>query len=245
MNKARGMPSVALTPQTEELIKAEEVKEEENDKKLREDPFVKPNLDIKVIDTENDVGTIEQGTILPKPKEEPVISEAIKIKKPKKKLTEKQLEALKRGRVKSAETRKKNAELKKKAKEELKAPKNHIQTQNLMPQQQQAPTIINTPNIDYDRIINGVANMYQQQQFNNQQQQQKKNEVEFNVKEFEKKVRDEERLRVLGEIERLQKEEEMEQSQKVATQTLNKQPQSVNPFSYAFNMNSRSRYNRY
>ena len=53
------------------------------------------------------------------------------------------------------------------------------------------------------------------------------------------------RLRVLGEIERLQKEEEIAKSQKVATQTLSKQPQSVNPFSYAFNMNSRSRYQRY
>jgi len=232
MKKARGMPSVELSQQTQEYIKAEEEKEKIEEK---EDPFVKPNLEVKVIDEEP----------LPK-EEEPVKEEPIKVKKPKKKLTEKQLEALKRGRVKSAETRKKNAELKKKAKEELKAPKNHIQTQNLMPPQpQMPPTIINTPNIDYDRIINGVANMYQQQQFNNQQQQQKKQEVEFNVKEFEKKVRDEERLRVLGEIETLQKEEEMAKSQKVASQTLNKQPQSVNPFTYAFNMNSRSRYKRY
>lgn len=111
----------------------------------------------------------------------------------------------------------------------------------LAQQPQQAPTIINSPSIDYDRIINGVANIYQQQSTF----QQREKEVEFNVKEFENKVREEERLKVLGELEKLQHEEKVAKETKTATSVLGRQPQSVNPYAYAFNMNSRQRYKRY
>ena len=230
MNKARGMPSVALTPQTEEKLKVEDDKEKE----LQEDPFKRPNLDIKVIDDDKAVSFKEEE------KEEPVKE---KPKRPKKKLTEKQLEALKRGREKSMATRKAKAEDRKKIqqeKKEAKAPKNHVET--IAPPQGHIP--YQPPpqqQIDYDRIINGVANIYQQQQ----QKQQQQEEIEFNVKEFEEKVREEERNKVYGELETIQKEDEQKQAQAVAHKYLNRQPQSINPYAYAFQNNSRKRYQRY
>ena len=214
---ARGMPSVELSQNTKDAIEAEETKAEEM---KREDPFVKPNLEIKTTETLAPIAEVEEPRV---------------VKKPKKKLTEKQLEALKRGRVKSAETRKKKAEEKRKANEEKNAPKNHIQTAEAM---RPPPVMINAPQIDYDRIINGVSNLWGQQQ-------QQKQEVEFNVAEFEKKVREDEKNKVYADLDKIQQEEEQAQAQAVAKNHLQRQPQSLNPYAYAFNLNSRSRYQRY
>jgi hypothetical protein len=215
---ARGMPSVELSQNTKDAIEAEETKDEEM---KREDPFVKPNLEIKTTETLAPIAEVEEQRV---------------VKKPKKKLTEKQLEALKRGRVKSAETRKKKAEEKRLLKEEKNAPKNHIQTAEAMrPQPQPAPQI------DYDRIINGVGNLWGKQQ----QQQQQVAEVEFNVAEFEKKVREDEKNKVYADLDKIQQEEAKIADLAVAKNHLQRQPQSLNPYAYAFNLNSRSRYQRY
>ena len=216
---ARGMPSVELSQNTKDAIQAEETKDEEM---KREDPFVKPNLEIKTTDA---IGLPPIAEV-----EEPI--QRI-VKKPKKKLTEKQLEALKRGRVKSAETRKKKAEEKRLLKEEKNAPKNHIQTSDLMRPQPQPPQ-----QIDYDRIINGVGNLWGKQQ-------QQKDEIEFNVAEFEKKVREDEKNKVYADLDKIQQDEAQAQAQAVAKNHLQRQPQSLNPYAYAFNLNSRSRYQRY
>ena len=232
MNKARGMPSVALTPQTEEKLKVEDDKEKE----LQEDPFKRPNLDIKVIDKDPN-----EDKAVSFQEEAPVVKE--KPKRPKKKLTEKQLEALKRGREKSMATRKAKAEDRKKIqkeKNEAKAPKNHIET--IRPPEGHIP--YQPPpqqQIDYDRIINGVANIYQQQS----QKAKQKEEIEFNVAEFEARVREEERNKVYDDLDKIQQEDEQAQAQAVAHKYLNRQPQSINPYAYAFQNNSRKRYQRY
>ncbi len=238
---ARGMPDVSLSKETEERIKAEDEKQKEQ---AKEDPFSRPEKNMKL-----EIKPTEQ---LEPIAEEPAEAVAPVKEKPKRKATKKQLEALAKGRETSMKNRKERAKQKKAV-----APKQHIdtadtfretikeETNRYMPQPQQAPTIINSPSIDYDRIINGVANIYQQQSTFQQQQQQQKQEVEFNVKEFENKVREEERLKVLGELEKLQHEEKVAKETKTATSVLGRQPQSVNPFAYAFNMNSRQRYKRY
>ncbi len=86
---ARGMPSVELSDRTKEAIAIQEEQEViENTKIPEKEMFKKPNLDIKG-----------------------VVDKAMPVKKPKKKLTERQLEALARGREKSKQTRaKKKAE---------------------------------------------------------------------------------------------------------------------------------------
>lgn len=235
------MPDVSLSKETEERIKAEDEKQKEQ---AKEDPFSRPEKNMKL-----EIKPTEQ---LEPIAEEPAEAVAPVKEKPKRKATKKQLEALAKGRETSMKNRKERAKQKKAV-----APKQHIdtadtfretikeETNRYMPQPQQAPTIINSPSIDYDRIINGVANIYQQQSTFQQQQQQQKQEVEFNVKEFENKVREEERLKVLGELEKLQHEEKVAKETKTATSVLGRQPQSVNPFAYAFNMNSRQRYKRY
>tara|TARA_R110002072_G_scaffold5409_4_gene34937 strand:+ start:1201 stop:1917 length:717 start_codon:yes stop_codon:yes gene_type:complete len=236
---ARGMPDVSLSKETEERIKAEDDKQKEQS---TEDPFSRPEKNMKL-----EIKPTEQLEPIAEQPEE-VVAPPIKTK-PKRKATKKQLEALAKGRETSMKNRKERAKQKKAV-----APKQHIdtadtfretikeETNRYMPQPQQAPTIINSPSIDYDRIINGVANIYQQQ---STFQQNKEKEVEFNVKEFENKVREEERLKVLGELERIQHEEQVVKETKTATSVLGRQPQSVNPFAYAFNMNSRQRYKRY
>lgn len=245
---ARGMPDVSLSKETEERIKAEDEKQKEQ---AKEDPFSRPEKNMKL-----EIKPTEQ---LEPIAEEPAEAVAPVKEKPKRKATKKQLEALAKGRETSMKNRKERAKQKKA--HGTSAPKQHIDTADtfretikeetnryqvpLAQQPQQAPTIINSPSIDYDRIINGVANIYQQQSTFQQQQQQQKQEVEFNVKEFENKVREEERLKVLGELEKLQHEEKVAKETKTATSVLGRQPQSVNPFAYAFNMNSRQRYKRY
>lgn len=239
------MPDVSLSKETEERIKVEDDKQKEE---AKEDPFSRPEKNMKL-----EIKSIEQLP-LSAIAEEP-IAEPVKEKKPKKKATKKQLEALAKGRETSMKNRKERAKQKKS--HATSAPKQHIDTADTFreevknnenryhPREAVAPTIINSPSIDYDRIINGVANIYQQQSTFQQQQINQKQEVEFNVKEFENKVREEERLKVFGELERLQHEEQVAKETKTTTSVLGRQPQSTNPFAYAFNMNSRQRYKRY
>jgi hypothetical protein len=231
MNKARGMPDMSLKPDTEEFLKEQQEAKDNVAKKIENQEIItKPDLlgkgqdqKIKVVIDEIAKEGVEG--------ERPLVLKD----KVKKKLTEKQLEALKKGREKSIATRKAKAEAKKQAK----APKNHIE--HSIPQVPQVPQI-QTPhlsnNIDYDKIINGVSNIFEARQ-------RKQQEVEVNVKEFEAKVRQEERNKVLLELEKIQKDEEHTKNTHTAHTVLNRAPQSANPYAYALNMGARNRYSRY
>lgn len=219
------MPDMSLKPDTEEFLKEQQEAKDNLAKKVEnQEIFTKPNLEVKIDEIKEEIAKDKEETA-------PLIVK----EKVKKKLTEKQLEALKKGREKSIATRKAKAEAKKQAK----APKNHIE--HSIPQVPQIPQI-QTPqlsnNIDYDKIINGVSNIFEARQ-------RKQQEVEVNVKEFEAKVREEERNKVLAELEKIQKEEEHTKNSNTATKILNRPPQSANPYAYALNMGARSRYSRY
>jgi hypothetical protein len=227
MNKARGMPDMSLKPDTEEFLKEQQEAKDNLAKKIEnQEIFTKPNVEVKIDEIKEEIA--KEG-------ESPPLVLKDKVKK---KLTEKQLEALKKGREKSIATRKAKAE----AKKQVKAPKNHIE--HSMPQVPQVQHIagIQTPhlsnNIDYDKIINGVSNIFEARQ-------RKQQEIEVNVKEFEAKVRQEERNKVLLELEKIQKDEEHTKNTHTAHTVLNRAPQSANPYAYALNMGARSRYSRY
>ena len=214
------MPDMSLKPDTEEFLKEQQEAKDNVAKKIEnQEIFTKPNVEVKIDEIKEEIA-----------KEPLVLKEKVK-----KKLTEKQLEALKKGREKSIATRKAKAEAKKQAK----APKNHIE--HSIPQVPQVPQI-QTPhlsnNIDYDKIINGVSNIFEARQ-------RKQQEVEVNVKEFEAKVRQEERNKVLLELEKIQKDEEHTKNTHTAHTVLNRAPQSANPYAYALNMGARNRYSRY
>ena len=214
------MPDMSLKPDTEEFLKEQQEAKDNVAKKIEnQEIFTKPNVEVKIDEIKEEIA-----------KEPLVLKDKVK-----KKLTEKQLEALKKGREKSIATRKAKAEAKKQAK----APKNHIE--HSMPQVPQVPQI-QTPhlsnNIDYDKIINGVSNIFEARQ-------RKQQEVEVNVKEFEAKVRQEERNKVLLELEKIQKDEEHTKNTHTAHTVLNRAPQSANPYAYALNMGARNRYSRY
>ena len=242
MNQARGMPDVSLSKETQEFIEEEK---KLNEKKPENEIFDTPKLEPKQVNA-LEVKPIENLEPLPPP--------AVK---PKKKLTEKQLEALAKGRQKSIETRRKNKEEKLKAKiEKDKQPEPptqfHYQEPPPIPppQQQytQAPqTAFIQPTIDYDKIINGVANIYEQR--NNQKLKKIEDEqiVNNNVLEFENKIREDERLKVLKEYEERVKKQRQEQNLKT-TKSIYSRPQvnnNDNPYAYAFAMNSRNQFKRY
>ena len=156
------MPDMSLKPDTEEFLKEQQEAKDNLAKKVEnQEIFTKPNLEVKIDEIKEEIAKDKEETA-------PLIVK----EKVKKKLTEKQLEALKKGREKSIATRKAKAEAKKQAK----APKNHIE--HSIPQVPQIPQI-QTPqlsnNIDYDKIINGVSNIFEARQ-------RKQQEVEVNVK---------------------------------------------------------------
>ncbi len=242
----RGMPDVSLRPETEEALSQAETKESKNAKEVESQAIFQKsnvNMDIKPVE---DLAPREEA-----PPPAPT--------KPKKKLTEKQLEALKRGREKSIATRRAKKEEKEKAKSSV-APKNHIETisanerppppamrNTAMPQ-----TINITPsqpafNIDYDKIIAGVSD---RMMTNSRQPKMRVIDEEepqnvFDKVAFEKQIRENERQNIYTKMVQMEKEKTEQRNKATAKKVLEKQPQSVNPYAYAFNMGARSRYNRY
>jgi len=233
-SQPRGMPSMELSENTKEQIAVEQ---EEAKPKPSEEMFQRPTMEIKAIDKLPDKRPLPETEEI-KPQEGTPLT---KVKKPKKKLTDKQLEALRKGREKSIQTRKANAEAKKKAKEVVEvnptAPQVEQRQQPVV--QQYAP-----PTIDYDKIINGVASRYDNMMKHRAEREHK---VAEDINIFEQKIRDEERNRVLDEIDELQKKEDLEKAQQTAYQTISKpRPiQSQNPYLYAMNMGARNRFQRY
>ncbi len=245
----RGMPDVSLRPETEEALSQAETKESKNAKEVESQAIFQKsnvNMDIKPVE---DLAPKEEA-----PPPAPT--------KPKKKLTEKQLEALKRGREKSIATRRAKKEEKEKAKSSS-APKNHIETLSANGQQpptamsSQMPQTINiTPsqpsfNIDYDKIISGVSDRMmtnsRQSKRNDRHSiiDEEQPENVFDKEAFEKQIRENERQNIYTKMVQIEKEKTEKRNQATAKKVLEKQPQSVNPYAYAFNMGARSRYNRY
>ena len=245
---ARGMPNVDLQPETIEQIK----QEEQEQKPVHSDKmFSKPNLEIKVdpAKTEEIIKEVNKKEVKFVDDAEPVLAPPKPIKKPKKKLTEKQLEALRRGREKSIQVRREKAKQKvidagQKASDPAYAPPKQTQSPAVQVQQQ-VPQIVNQQaHIDYDKIINGVVNRFDNLQT---QRSARESRVAHDIDAFEQRVRDEERKRVLDEIDKMQKEDESKKNSLIAHHHLTKPrpAQSINPYLYAMEMGAQSRYKRY
>ena len=254
MEKARGMPDVSLKQETVERLEAQ-AKEDEPEKE--EKIFQKPGVNLEIS------GTVEEPKQEENKEEVPILK---KEEKPKRKVSQKQLDALKRGREKSLEVRRARSEANKernKAPVVPKIPKNHVKKEKKEPMplpplmNQPPPVNIAQPSIDYDKIINGVANRWQQlpyaQGYNSPLAQPPQmptiqEEPKFDQKAFERQIREDEKIKILDEIKRLQDEEEKEKNMKTTQQVLSRNsapPPSANPFSYAFDMNARNRFQRY
>ncbi len=236
-SQARGMPSMELTENTKEQIALEK---EESKPKSSEEMFQRPTMEIHPVEKLPDKRPQSETVEVIKPTEEP----APKVKKPKKKLTDKQLEALRKGREKSIATRKANAEAKKQAKQ-AKVETVEVNLQSPQVEQQRPPPVqYQPPQIDYDKIINGVASRYDSMM---KMRADREHKVAEDINIFEQKIRDEERNRVLDEIDELQKKEDMEKAKQTAYQTISKPrpPASQNPYLYAMNMGARNRFKRY
>ena len=240
-SQARGMPSMELSNETKEEIKAEV---EESKPKEQQEMFQKPKMEIKSIDALAplpDKRPTNDETETAKPIEPPK-----KVVKPKKKLTDKQLEALRKGREKSIATRQANAKAKKEAKQQQNIPAPHQPTQPIDVPQPSQPKVYNQPppTIDYDKIINGVASRYDNMMKTRADREHK---VAEDIGIFEQQIRSEERNKVLDEIDELQKKEAMEKAKETAYNTISKArpAQSQNPYLYAMNMGARNRFKRY
>ena len=248
MDGGRGMPSVALSKQTEERIEAEEKADE---KKPETAIFSKPSLDIKP--------TSELAPI-PENPEVKVLSDVIATpKKPKKKLTEKQLEALARGRQKSIEVRKNKAGDKIKVKAEKQQFVYNEPEPITPPKPAVASNVIATPQtvqIDYERIINGVTNAYEKRLTAKQQKkledEQRAQAVNEQVGEFEEKIRADERLRLQTKMEEEHKKNKIGKEKKITENVYGRgggmnagASASANPYAYAFQMGARNRFPRY
>jgi len=256
--KARGMPDMSLKKETIERLEAEAKAEEpEEEEKI----FQKPGVNLEIN------GKVEEPTQKEAEEPAPILT---KEEKPKRKVSQKQLDALKRGREKSLEVRRARSAANKernKAPVVPKIPKNHVEKDvepKPMPQQpmsQPSPVNIIQPSIDYDKIINGVANRWQSLHqpatsypahllptIKEEYSEATHREPKFDQKAFEKKIREDEKTKILDEITRLQDEEEREKNMKTTQQVLSRNsapPPSANPFSYAFNLNARNRFQRY
>lgn len=241
---ARGMPSVELSNQTKEKI---ELEAEEAKPKPNLEIFDSPKLKEGAPPSETPSDNIELKV------ESEVASEAVvkpkkPVKKPKRKLTDKQLEALKKGREKSIETRRKNKKEKevKKAEQVLQTTSEVHQSAPVAPPPQvvQVTPVHQPAQIDYDKIINGVVGKMETM---NTQRANREHLVAENVNAFEEKIRDDERNNVLKQIEDMQKQEDIAKSSHLAHKYLTKPKPVVNnnPYAYALQMGANSRYRRY
>lgn len=245
--KARGMPDMSLKKETVEKIE-EEKKESIPDPadKIFEMPS-KPQINLEI------TGVVKEDNQAIQ-EEEPILK---KEEKPKRKVSQKQLDALKRGREKSLEVRRARSEANKERNKTPaipKIPKNHVKKSEAKPMplpplmNQPPPVNISQPSIDYDKIINGVANRWQNFHPNPNYPTIKEEAPAFDKGAFEQKIREDEKIKILNEITRLQDEEDAQENMKTAQRVLtrNSTPSaSPNPFSYAFNMNARNRFQRY
>ena len=229
--KARGMPTVDLSIKSQDEIALQERIQEEEQRVIPQSEMFK------------------QGE-----------GDEKKEKKPKKKLSEKQLEALKRGREKSVETRKAKA-LEKKEKdnewkqkrqdEELRvSPKMEMKVEEQSSFEATPPSQQNTPmptmpskqsfHIDYDKIISGVSSHLDSARL---QREQKEHEVADNIAKYEDSIREDERNRLYAELDTIEEEETKEKNKKTTMNAFHK-PKAVD-YSYAFQGGRSRQGNRY
>lgn len=214
--EARGMPNVELTIQTKEELA-------ERSRKVPQDEIFK-GVEASTVSDSN------------KPNVELTITEDKP--KQKKKLTEKQLEALNRGRQKSIETRrlKKEQKLKEEAEwkahqaetkkatkkvkefvpppqEEVKSSADFVPTPSMPPQQYNQPNF----SIDYDKLVNGVV---EQMENRSKARQEREHQVATDLTAYEAQIREDERNKMLSEYERYEKEEQQKKNLAGATNVL-------------------------
>ena len=226
---ARGMPDVSISQNTQDKLEQEAT---ENKPKSQEEMFDSPKLEIK-----------------------PIVKE--KVVKPKKPRSQAQLDALAKGRETSMKNRVSRA---KKLKEEQNVKNNselgeepkppHPAPAMPIPIPAQPPQMIyQQPEIDYDKIINGVANIYDKRRNQKSQEQLEKEKLDKEVADFETKIREDERQKIRAKYEEKEKEKLKEKAHKKTNEIYSRQPNTdanvANPYAYAFGMNSRNRFSRY
>jgi hypothetical protein len=239
MNGGRGMPDVSLTPATEEKLAIEaKAEEKQSENEIFSKPASKPNKKLVIKPTED----LKPVKVLDDISEELASEPA---KKPKKKLTEKQLEALARGRQKSIETRQK-----------AKDKQQQFVYQEPKPIAPPVASSMSAPpniQIDYDKIINGVASVYEQRLNAKEQKkledEQRAQAVNEQVSEFEEKIRADERLRLQTKIKEEQKIKQNNINTKMTENVYGRgggmnagASASANPYAYAFAMGARNRF---
>tara|TARA_R100001463_G_scaffold1643_1_gene7188 strand:- start:16452 stop:17177 length:726 start_codon:yes stop_codon:yes gene_type:complete len=212
--EARGMPNVELSIQTKEEL-AERSRKIPQDEMFKgvEASTDKPNVELTITDTD-------------KPKK-------------KKQLTEKQLEALNRGRQKSIETRRLKKEQKLKEEAEWKAHKEETRkasqkvkefvppppqeevksSADFVPTPSMPPQMYNQPNfsIDYDKLVNGVV---EQMENRSKARQEREHKVATDLSAYEAQIREDERNKMLSELEQYEKEEARKKNLAGATNVL-------------------------
>ena len=247
------MPNVSISAETQERIDKEaELSVKKENTEMFETPNVSLNIkaveEIKPMDR-NGVEEGQEGFEAPPPPKP----------KQKRKLTEKQLDALARGR----ETSMKNRVAKSNEKKVIKAEQSvMVDTPKAVKVKKadkfvyQEPTDIPThtpqqiyhqPQIDYDKIISGVANMYQQQQQQKIDKSNHETKVNNDVAMFEAQIREDERVKLMTEFDKREKQKVKDKALKTTQNIYNRNatPVGENPFAYAFNMNSRNTNSRY
>ena len=257
-NKSTRMPDVSLKPETidEKVKEATPIPEGKMFKKKK----ANLSLEVKEIDNPNYVAKVLDTIVEDEPVQEVAQAKQTKVKK---KLTDKQLEALKRGREKSIATRrarKEALELEKQNKKQAKAQLNAEKHQELdsmsshatdytEPVQRQpiggrAPTGGRSPlgqpsqkshggiapsqsersmwgaELDYDKIINGLADEQDKRQ---QARANREHQVAEDIKKYEDQIRQDERQRILAEVEEEEHKEQMKHNQQKTHSIFNPQ----------------------
>tara|TARA_R110002126_G_scaffold13459_4_gene58423 strand:- start:1140 stop:1949 length:810 start_codon:yes stop_codon:yes gene_type:complete len=266
----RGMPDVSISQSTQDRMDEEA---QQSTKKANSEMFENPNVKLEIKPTEEipmdrngnmppEVSELPEGFAKPavEPKEKPV--------KKKKQLTQKQLDGLAKGRETSMRNRQAKAKAGKEAKAEasnrpppskpVEVPKQvHYQEPEPMGnpldrhgnyQGQSNTNQYQQPQIDYDKIINGVANIYQQREQQKSQFQQEQEQANSDVAMFEEHIRTDERMKLMKKFEDQEKENVKAKALKTTQGVYNRQPNSgneANPYAYAFNLNSRNNFKRY
>ena len=110
------------------------------------------------------------------------------------------------------------------------------------------PTSYLQPTIDYDKIINGITNIYDQRSQKKLQEEEHERYINNNVAEFETKIREDERIKIAERYKVREDERKKAKAQKTTENVYNRQPVNnitENPYAYAFGLNSRQKYKRY
>tara|TARA_R110000787_G_scaffold269957_3_gene376865 strand:- start:1824 stop:2570 length:747 start_codon:yes stop_codon:yes gene_type:complete len=230
-NKGTRMPDMSLKEETIEaqVKEATPIPEGKMFKK-------KNNLSLEVKDVKVLDDIAEEEVVEVKP-----------VKKEKKKLTEKQLEALKRGREKSIETRRAKREA---LKQEKQSQKQAIKESNAevmkmesmdthssnkasfapQKQQQMMPPqgqMMGQGQWDYDKIIRGLAD---EQDKRSKARENREHQVAEDIKKYENQIRQDERARILAEVE-AEEQQEIQQKNTQKTHSIFNPQIPVNAYS--------------